>query len=1440
MNTSTLKVRILLILLFISVMPFTHAQGETEYLGIIVAEGPKDDKKYGSFPIGFDFDFFGNTYNEFYVSSNGLVMFGAGSNAFSNVSIPDESRPDNYIAPFWDDLIIHTSGDIMYQTIGSAPNRKLVIQFSNMSFWTSTVLLGTIQVILYEGSNNIQMQYKSIVDLSSDRASGGEATVGLENIDGTAGVLCSYNTAGYIYSGRAILFTPSGLTYTYDENALYENVLLVNDIPKAGIPNLVSPTHNSSVEETVTFLWEAASHASSYFVLISQNADLSSPIHTSADLTDLSYEYTLVSGQTYYWSANAKNSSGDISWSEIWSFKTTSTPALLAVPQTMHLEQGDLQILPLLYTGGDGGPKTATISSLPVEGTLYQNNAGVPGTQITTVPTDVTDPFISVIYSANGATGNGVGSFNFHFTDGTGSSSDVSYTINVSPPGIPNFMYASKETDRVEISFDRPMADPTGLHLEFAVEDNGVGVTTTTCALKAGDPNTIVVYVSPNLNTTNAITVAYTRGTVTAASGGILESFDFQLAGRLAQTITFDVLTDKNYGDPDYTLVATASSGLPVTFSSSNTTVVSVSVSTATVNNPGEAYISAFQAGDASYAPVSFERYQLVNKAAATITLSDLAQGYTGSGLSATATTVPPGLLVIITYDGSTDLPVDFGSYAVMAQIIETNYSGTASDILSISDLTAPVPDVATLPTLIDECAVTPAAPTATDLNAGQITGTTGTPFPITTMGTTIITWTYDDGFGNISTQTQSVVLNDVNDPVTPTLTDQALECSSPAVPPTTTDNCAGTITGTTSDPVSYSTQGMYVINWTFDDGNGNSVVVAQNVIVTDGADPVIPTLADLTGECSVTAVVPTTTDACAGTITGTTTDPLTYSTQGTYVINWTFDDGNGNSIVAAQNVIVDDLTPPVAPTLADLTGECSVTAVVPTTTDACAGTITGITTDPLTYSAQGTHVINWTFDDGNGNSIVVAQNVIVDDVTDPVIPTLPDVFEGCSTSVTAPTTTDACAGIITGTTTDPMNYSTMGIHVINWTFDDGNGNSISAPQNVTVVDVTDPVIPTLADVTGDCSVTVTAPTTTDNCAGIITGTTSDPMTYTSKGNYVITWTFDDGNGNAIQVTQNVIVVDVAVPVIPTLADVTGECSATATVPSTTDACAGIITGTTTDPLTYSTQGSFVINWTFDDGFGNNIVVAQNVIVTDITPPTATAPADVVTCDGTVSSIGLANVNDNCTTPVVTYELSGATTGSGSGDNASGAVFAPGVTTVTYTLDDGNGNSSQYQLTVTYQVVDAIVVTVDAGSLSCETSGTYQWISCADNSIIPDETASSFRPGVNGEYAVILTQGGCSDTSDCYMLDYTGIDDARYQDYKVYPNPAHDYVNIDLTREHTNVSIKVFDMTGNLLKIEEFGRITKTELDITEFKAGLYMIHIHSDQVNSVSRIIKE
>ena len=129
------------------------------------------------------------------------------------------------------------------------------------------------------------------------------------------------------------------------------------------------------------------------------------------------------------------------------------------------------------------------------------------------------------------------------------------------------------------------------------------------------------------------------------------------------------------YGDADYALSATSSSGLPITFSSSNSTVVSVSGSTASVNNAGESLIYASQAGDATYSSVTFERHQLVNKAPATVTLTDLIQEYTGSKIEATVTTVPAGLTIKVTYDGSVSIPTELGSYAVSADVEEASES---------------------------------------------------------------------------------------------------------------------------------------------------------------------------------------------------------------------------------------------------------------------------------------------------------------------------------------------------------------------------------------------------------------------------------------------------------------------------------------------------------------------------------------------------------------------------------------------------------------------------------------------------------------------------------------------------------------------------------------------------------------------------------------------
>lgn len=146
----------------------------------------------GPFNIGFAFEFYGNTYSSFYISTNGFMTLGSGATDSVNDPIPSTSVPNNVIAPFWDDLMVdyspYNSGEVYYQTMGAAPNRQLVVQWDNVSRAYSSNHL-TFEVILNE-TGEVWFQYR---EMGSE--TGVSATVGIENIDGSVGCEYSYNEA---------------------------------------------------------------------------------------------------------------------------------------------------------------------------------------------------------------------------------------------------------------------------------------------------------------------------------------------------------------------------------------------------------------------------------------------------------------------------------------------------------------------------------------------------------------------------------------------------------------------------------------------------------------------------------------------------------------------------------------------------------------------------------------------------------------------------------------------------------------------------------------------------------------------------------------------------------------------------------------------------------------------------------------------------------------------------------------------------------------------------------------------------------------------------------------------------------------------------------------------------------------------------------------------
>jgi hypothetical protein len=117
----------------------------------------------------------------------------------------------------------------------------------------------------------------------------------------------------------------------------------------------------------------------------------------------------------------------------------------------------------------------------------------------------------------------------------------------------------------------------------------------------------------------------------------------------------------------------------------------------------------------------------------------------------------------------------------------------------------------------------------------------------------------------------------------------------------------------------------------------------------------------------------------------------------------------------------------------------------------------------------------------------------------------------------------------------DEFTCANLGENTVVLTVEDNAGLVSTCEVIVTVVDLLPPVpdLDPLPDVIGECDATVeTVPTATDNCAGTVIGTTSDPLFYDEQGTYTITWTYDDGNGNVTIQTQTVIVEDVTPPTI--------------------------------------------------------------------------------------------------------------------------------------------------------------------------------------------------------------------------------------------------------------------------------------------------------------------
>ncbi|MBC8374637.1 MAG: hypothetical protein H8E26_01255 [FCB group bacterium] len=174
----------------------------------------EEDDASQSIALPFPVNYYGTTYNQITVCSNGWAAFGDQSVVnFHNRTIPSPIGPTAMLAPFWDDLITYPGA--VYSKYYSG-NDMFVIEWSRMrNLYASNEL--SFQIVIYgasaypteTGENDIKFQYKNFenVDIEANFS-----TIGIESPDSEIGILASYNnindpSIADFSAGTALLFT---------------------------------------------------------------------------------------------------------------------------------------------------------------------------------------------------------------------------------------------------------------------------------------------------------------------------------------------------------------------------------------------------------------------------------------------------------------------------------------------------------------------------------------------------------------------------------------------------------------------------------------------------------------------------------------------------------------------------------------------------------------------------------------------------------------------------------------------------------------------------------------------------------------------------------------------------------------------------------------------------------------------------------------------------------------------------------------------------------------------------------------------------------------------------------------------------------------------------------------------------------------------------------
>ena len=518
-------------------------------------------------------------------------------------------------------------------------------------------------------------------------------------------------------------------------------------------------------------------------------------------------------------------------------------------------------------------------------------------------------------------------------------------------------------------------------------------------------------------------------------------------------------------------------------------------------------------------------------------------------------------------------------------------------------------------------------------------------------VGTTIVTWTYIDANGNITSCTQNVIVEDNQHPIPEVaeLPDIIANCDVTLTPPTAIDNCDGSLTGETLDPIFYDEPGTYLVSWEYMDSNGNLISQIQTVIIENGAPIAICTditvALDIEGSVSIEPFMVDggSTNDCGGISLSIDQSDFDCSNLGANTITLTVTDDFGNESTCTATVTVEDnISPEIY--CADITvelGENETASITPedlegiffieddifTSYDACGYALSASMTE-FDCSHVGDNIVILTATDGSGNAssceaIVTIVDLIATDIVclDTVL--VLDAIGLASLEAEELidlTSLNDCAYEFSIDQTD-FNCEDVGDVTVTLTATDDSGNESICQAIVSVTDITAPDI-ICQDITVILDDDGLATITPEELEGIIVLGDGDTFTesfdacgYTlaasqtdfscdDLGNNIVILTATDSSGNTSTCEANVEVVDITAPVVECMKLIATLDPATGTIsidPSfydngSTDGCGLTFSASQTD-FDCSHIGNNMITVTVTDESGNSSTCLTAVVI---------------------------------------------------------------------------------------------------------------------------------------------------------------------------------------------------------------------------------------------------